>query len=517
MTLGSGAGARAGSQDANQVPDLSAAEEMVAANPPQWQACGEIFECATLTVPLDYSAKVPGLAKLALVRLPTADPAHRRGSLVFNPGGPGGPAISHLQESKGAFLSTAIRDQFDIVAIDPRGIGSSIPLNCMLQQHGLDMHALAYLDPSNDAQWQQMLGIAHQIADACAQNAGPILPFMGTHEFTLDLEMLRIALGEPQLTFVMYSYGTQVGALYAERFPHSVRAMVLDSAVDMDLTGAQQVLEQARGREEVFDNFLEQCSLTPACAFFNDGDPGEAWDAFFHPAELQIENQAQGTGSAALDARTVILELRGLSRFANDPRNWGVLAELLAALQAGDEAKAARVASILAPASPPAIVDDNLRDPLDAPEEGMGFTAVECLDWQWPGTPEEFRQFALALQEAAPRLDGELASHLPCLFWSAAPSLQPQAPLAPELAPILVVGNTFDEATPYEWSAASAGQLESARLLTRIGVGHIATNKSDCIASLVDRYLVLLTLPAAGATCPTNSLGATWYVPPEAR
>jgi hypothetical protein len=291
--------------------------------------------------------------------------------------------------------------------------------------------------------------------------------------------------------------------------------MLLDSAVDLDQTGVQEVLEQARGQEEVFNNFLDQCSLTTACPFFNDGDPGGAWDALFHATEAQVEVEAQGSGSAALQARETIVALRGLARFAKDPRNWGILAELLVALQEKDEAKAAQLVAVLQPPPSPTIVDDDAQDPLDAAEEGMGFTAVECLDWQWPATPDGYREFALTLQAAAPRLLGDFATHLPCLFWAVGPTLQPEAPIAEGSAPILVAANTFDEATPYEWSVATAGQLMSATLLTRIGVGHIATNRSDCIDFLVDRYLNLLSLPAAGAVCPTNPIGTTWYVPTD--
>lgn len=495
------------SREVNPVPDLTRAYAVVAAHPLEWEPCEEMFECATLTVPLDYSGKVPGTTTLALVRLPAAEPENRIGTLVFNPGGPGGSATEMLVNTNGEAFSREQRRHFDIVAMDPRGIGRSNPISCGLGEAGIDMYALAAGDPSVDEEWDLMLEIAQQIAELCAENAGPLLPFMGTHELTIDFEMLRYALGEKQLSFVMFSYGTQVGALFAERFPRSVRAMVLDSAVDLNIDGLSEIKQQAAGREEVFNNFLEQCSLTTACPFFENGNPAGAWN------EL-IEDLERMEGPNAEEGLLMTQTLRQLSRLAAHQQMWGFLAALLVTIKHTDLETLQQAMDVVQTTQEEDVApgDD---DPLDEPEEeGIAFTAVECLDWQFTGSTEELRQAAIELRtEVSPKLLADMASWLPCHFWPASPSLRPAPVRAEGAPPILVVGNTMDQATPYHWSVSIAGQLESARLLTRIGVGHIASERSQCVDTLIDKYLIRLTPPAAGAVCPSNPVETTWHVP----
>ncbi|HEY7270539.1 MAG TPA: alpha/beta fold hydrolase, partial [Dehalococcoidia bacterium] len=219
-----------------------------------WHACG-VFQCATLTVPLDYDHPEGRQIDLSVVRQPARDQSQRIGSLFVNPGGPGGSAVDFLR-AWAPTLAPDIRDRFDVITFDPRGVGESTPLEC----HD-NIQQLAALPPApgSDAEWQEIADADKSFADLCAERAGGTLPYLGTVNVARDIDRLREALGEDKISYFGYSYGTEMGQVYAGLFPQRVRAMVLDGAVDLALSGDQVDFEQAMAFEKAYDHFLQDC------------------------------------------------------------------------------------------------------------------------------------------------------------------------------------------------------------------------------------------------------------------
>ena len=240
-----------------------------------WHGCSGGFRCGTLTVPVDEAAPAGPTLDLAVIRRPARDPGTRIGSLVFNPGGPGAPAVAFLR-SIADTLPDQIRDRFDLVAFDPRGVGSSHPIEC---QDSLDPVFDQSFQPETAAERAGLVDAVRSLAAACAARSGALLPHVSTVDAVHDLERLRVALGEDTLSFVGYSYGTFLGASYASAHPDRVRAFVLDGPVDSTMSAREVALAQARGFEHALDDFLADCSAHPGCAFHHDGDAAGAYDA----------------------------------------------------------------------------------------------------------------------------------------------------------------------------------------------------------------------------------------------
>ena len=239
-----------------------------------WTSCGDGFQCAHLPVPLTSSPHSPTIS-LALARLPAADPSERIGSLVVNPGGPGASAVEYVREGA-KMLPATIRDHFDVVGFDPRGVAGSAPIVCTSR---LDPLYNLQFAPVNNAAYQALVAGFKTFVAQCEQKAGKELPYVSTERTAQDMDRVRAALGDPKLTYLGYSYGTYLGALYADRYPTRIRAMVLDGAVDPTLSAAAGEIQQAQGFEHDLDLFLQNCSVDTSCTFHSGGDAGAAYDA----------------------------------------------------------------------------------------------------------------------------------------------------------------------------------------------------------------------------------------------
>jgi pimeloyl-ACP methyl ester carboxylesterase len=237
-----------------------------------WSTCadGSGWECAALPVPLDYADATGPTIDIALTRLPATDPARRIGSLVVNCGGPGCPTVAILHQLGTVLFPVETRARFDLVGFDPRGVGESGQIDC---RHDYD--AYYAIDPSPDdvAEWEAWLAGGRAFAESCAANAGNLLPFLGTENVVSDMERLREALGEETISFLGISYGTSVGARYADRYPDRVRAFALDSALPAVVDTATFVPEWVDAIERAFDAYLADCAAAVTCAFHADGGP----------------------------------------------------------------------------------------------------------------------------------------------------------------------------------------------------------------------------------------------------
>ena len=236
-----------------------------------WRRCGGI-ECTTLAVPLDWSDPGAGRIELALARRPSG--GHRVGVLLTNPGGPGGSGVQLVQDA-GDLFDKSVLDRFDIVSWDPRGVGASAPADC-----GSKLDYFYEVDRSgvDPATATANAVVAKRLAADCARETGRRLPFLSTNATVRDMDAIRAAMGVATIDYLGFSYGTYIGALYADRYPARVRAMVLDGAIDPAASYDDSTVRQAVGFERSFDAFLAWCHGNKHCAFARGGNPRTAFD-----------------------------------------------------------------------------------------------------------------------------------------------------------------------------------------------------------------------------------------------
>jgi pimeloyl-ACP methyl ester carboxylesterase len=453
-----------------------------------WTSCTAPFECATVSVPIDYAHPANGAIELALIRLPATDPATRIGELVTNPGGPGESGVQFVRDAAASLFSPGLRARFDIVGFDPRGVGQSHPVECV---DGATMDHLDQLDPIPDtpAERTALVAGAKAFDAGCVANSGPLLPFLTTVDTAKDLEQIRLALGEPKLTYLGFSYGTFLGSTYANLYPGHVRALVLDGAVDATLAFTASLEGQAQGFAGAFSRFLADCASQPSCSFYNGGQPGPAYGALMAridaaplPAIASGDPRPVGPGEA----------FTGVIAALYDQAAWPLLARGLALAQSGD-------GSILLE-----LADSYYERAADGTYANVtsANTAVNCADYVAPTALATYDALAHKLATLVPRFGvAAVYGSLGCAFWPFHPSHDPAPPVAAGAPPILVVGTTGDPATPYAWAQKLAKELSSGVLLTRTGEGHTAYGKSACIDGLVDAYLLTLAVPPAGTAC----------------
>ena len=468
-------------------PSVSAAPSaapVTAAGPISWSDCGNGFQCGKLTVPVDYQNPNGATIDLALQRLPARTASTRIGSLLVNPGGPGGSAIEFLR-SWGQAVSRTIRDRFDLVAFDPRGVGQSAPIVC----HDT-LQAFVAVDPTpdNPQEWQQADDAAKKFVDDCQKKYASFLPFVGTKNVARDMESVRQALGEDKLTYVGYSYGTAIGQVYADMYPDRVRAFVLDGAMDLSLGFEESSRLQMVGFERALQSYLEDCRQKQ-CGLAKNGDPEKAIDALLAKVEVK-PLPAAGADRPAGPGETLLGIIAALySKFS-----WPQLTNaLLQAINNGDGTQMVNLADEYlernSNGSYPNLIEANL--------------AVNYADQTCPKDPKVYEQFAVEWAKSSPHFGASAASSgVTCAFWPAKPDplTVPKAHGAP---PIVVISTTNDPATPYEEGVALSKQLESGRLLIHRGEGHAVyvLGGDQCIDGAVNDYLLTLKAPESGTSC----------------
>ena len=473
--------------------------------PIAWSDCGDGFQCADVPVPLDYDRPSDGTITLALLRLPAADPAQRKGSLFVNPGGPGGSGVDAVR-SGGKAYPQELRNAYDLVGFDPRGVVGSTPLRCfdndedaLAAQHRQKFPVTA----ADVVEWQR---VDRLFADACTAHAGPILSHMSTANVARDLDLLRRAVGDTRLNYLGYSYGTYLGMTYANMFPATVGAFVLDGVLDPvewstgnGATSRTQPftmrIGSAKGSEDTLDQFLTLCDqVGDRCAL--SGNARARYEALLerakaHPIPYPGLPEYLMTYPAILGAT-----LNGLYT----PR-WAGTAEFLAQLEAQPQATAAAAAASSVGAPVPAGRSLAFGDY----PQFEASAAVPCSETD---NPTSFSAWPRAAEKEARRFPhfGALWTwdSTICSIWPARDADRYTGPWrATTSNPVLVVGNDYDPSTPYEGALAVSRLLKNARLLTYAGWGHSAYLKAGnaCIDEAVTRYLVDHTLPARNAVC----------------
>ncbi len=447
-----------------------------------WHGCPG-GQCATLRVPLDYAHPAGPKIGVALFKLPATDPAQRIGTLVINPGGPGEPGAGFVRRTFGAFGSREVRARYDVIGFDPRGTGQSEPVQC-----GPAFGRLLERDwaPQTAAERTALGQGQTGFWRACEQRVGPVLGHVGSVDTARDIETLRRGLGERQISYVGYSYGTYLGQVYAGMYPTHVRAMVLDGVVDPSLDGTQNTLSQAKGFEASLDAFLAECSRKPSCAFHSDGRAGAAFDAL----EARIQAHPLRVGSRTLGPTQfwdgAIAPLYSAST--------ALLADALAAADRGNGRPLLAIADAYDDRQPDGSYGSLLQS----------YEAITCLDGQTLGPASRIPSLEPEFRRAAPRTGiVVLYSSAGCSYWQGLHPQRPKLPITAQGAPpILVVGATGDPATPYSGAVAVAKRLASGVLITSHGTRHTseAALGGPCDA-LVVPYLVSLRVPPPGSTC----------------
>lgn len=455
-----------------------------------WEPCHDGMQCTTASAPMDWENPGAGDLDLALVRKQAGgDPI---GSLLVNPGGPGVSGYDFIVDSVDYATDARLQANFDVVGFDPRGVGRSTAVAC-LEPAGKDeyLYGVAENDRGSDAWIAEITESAEAFGSACAENTGDALEFIDTISAARDLDLLRAILGDTKLNYLGYSYGTFLGATYAELYPEKTGRLVLDGAIDPSSSIYEVNETQARGFESALAAYLDDCIGSQDCPFTGSTEEGLSTIGALLASvdETPIRNtDGRMLGSSSL-LTAIVYPL-----YVPAGGAWPQLSEMFASVMNGS----AEYAFFFADA-----YNGREEDGTYADNSTEAFTAYNCRDYTYDADPAKMAAEAARLVEAAPVI-GPYFSYgdIGCAAWPYPEGAERGEIHAEGAAPILVIGTTNDPATPYIWAKALADQLESGTLVTYEGEGHTAYNKgSDCVNDIVDDYLVDGVVPAADPQC----------------
>ena len=453
-----------------------------------WSPCQESFQCATLTVPLDYRHPGGDTLDLALLRVPAGDPEHRIGSLVVNPGGPGVPGTSYAAAADRAF-GAPLRERFDIVGPDPRGAGNSDPVDC-LSDAELDGYVAGDPDPDTAAEERDYQAWLTAFGEGCIARSGPLAAHVSTAEAARDLDVLRAALGESTLSYLGASYGTQLGATYAELFPDRAGRLVLDAGVDLSADHLEMALDQTKGFETALRSYVQNCvDSTDNCFLGDSVDEGVARIQRFldevdaRPLPTDTDRDLE-VGNAYYG---IVFPL-----YSRD--FWIVLSQALRSAFDGDGTTLLRLSDAYTSRTEDGEYADNRLE---------AFYDISCLDDPSAIAPSEVDEHLPSFEKASPTFGRSSAWGLTsCLGFEARTAERLGEVRAAGAPPIVVIGTTRDPATPMKWAEALADQLESGVLIRRDGDGHTGYHTgNDCVDEAVEGYLIDGRVPADGLAC----------------
>lgn len=450
-----------------------------------WSDCDDGFECTTVTVPVDWDDPDGATISLAAARRP-ADGDDRIGSLFLNPGGPGASGVSWVRTAAD-YYGDDLLEHFDLVGWDPRGIGDSSPVEC-LSDAELDSYTAMDSTPDTAAELTALQQANADFAAGCEAATGDLLAHVDTLSGVRDLDVLRAVVGDATLSYMGASYGTFLGAWYAQTFPWRVGRLALDGAVDPSLDSQGYVEGQAMGFDRALTAYLEDCLGSDSCPF--TGTVSSATDSL---GDLLDSADADPLPTSSDRDLTQSLMVTGIVDGMYSQSLWGDLSDALGDALDGDGTALLSMA-------------DDYNERSDDGTYGQTIqstNAIYCLDHPETRTAAQIEQDADAVETEYPPLGGSIAwSALGCQNWPEETVLQPTELTATGAAPILVLGSTGDPATPYEWAQALAEQLDSGRLITRDGFGHTAYLQGNgCIDSAVAAYFVDGELPDEGTVC----------------
>jgi pimeloyl-ACP methyl ester carboxylesterase len=453
-----------------------------------WSPCESTFQCATATAPLDWSHPAAATIKLALIRKTAT--GTRLGSLLVNPGGPGGSGYDFIRDSLSYAVSARLQASYDIVGFDPRGVGRSSAVTCYApKQMDAFLFDIAPYPVGTDAWISYQEDSAADFGQACLKNTGTLLGHVDTVSAARDLDLLRAILGDKRLNYLGYSYGTLLGATYAGLFPGKSGHLVLDGAVDPATTDFEVTATQAKGFEGAARAYLAECLGTAACPFHGTVD--QAMDeigSILRGLDAKPIRASDGRmlGSATM-FNAIILPLYSKS-------TWPYLNDLFSEVMKGDASLAFQLADNYYGRNANGTYADNSTE---------AFIAVNCLDYKTDSDPQTMRSEAAELRTMAPVFGPQMAyGGTSCAKWPFTSTRKREPIAADGSAPILVVGTTNDPATPYVWARNLAAELQHGHLVTYHGEGHTAYTKSNaCVNDAVDNFFIDGTVPKRDPEC----------------
>ncbi|MDH2427889.1 alpha/beta fold hydrolase [Sphaerisporangium sp. TRM90804] len=455
-----------------------------------WAPCTDFppeitgVECGTLKVPVDWDRPRGATIDLALARRKATDPAARIGSLVINPGGPGGSGVDFVGYAEGYFTEEVTR-RFDIVGFDPRGVARSSPVVCSAEL----LRTAPYPILRSEAEFNAFRTFARKLHKDCRARTGPVFDHVDSGSVAEDIDAIRAAVGDEKLSYYGISYGTLMGQMYAEKFPRKIRSMVLDSNMDHSLGIKDFIDTEAAAAQDSFDEFVAWCEREEACAL-HGRDIRAFWADLLARAdrgELAFPDDP--------DYKLTQLDVIGLAFGAFYGPAWGPLAEVLVALDTGEEPPAGELTRFLRAKAAEPVELAYLPD------------QVFCEDYRLP--VRNYREYAEHLRRSA-RIAPDMRLSPPATVLTAiclgqeAPIPNPQHRLDVDGAPPLLLGNALhDPATAYPWAVNAARQIgREATLITYEGWGHGIYGRGDCPTAAIDRYLVSRNVPPNAITCP---------------
>jgi pimeloyl-ACP methyl ester carboxylesterase len=454
------------------------------------------FSCGSTEAPISYDEPGGATLPLFLVRVVMAGQTERLGSLMVNPGGPG---ASGADAAIGLALTLPedVLRRFDLIGFDPRGVGLSTPVEC-IPDEVKERIVAAEPRPTTDQQLDEAFALLQEVADGCAEEYGDALGTFNTVDTARDMDRLREAVGDQQLTFLGYSYGTTLGSTYAELFPDRVRALVLDAAVDPAGDEVEQAEESAAALEAGFDAFAANCTSLIAGCPIGDNPRQFVEDLLARAEQTPIPSSEAPAQPAEAGAEprpreaTPGVVVTAIQAALYDTASWPQLAQALAAAQQGDSAGVFSLADGYAGR----LEDGTYSNLFDAN------IAINCADSEASFEEAEIRDLVAEWNATYPLFGAGSALGLyTCSVWDAERTPLPERD-AEGSDPILVVGNSGDPVTPLPGAVDLAEGLDSGVLLTWQGQGHTAYPKNDCVNAAVNAYLIDLVAPLDGLTCP---------------
>jgi pimeloyl-ACP methyl ester carboxylesterase len=440
-------------------------------------------QCGTLEVPINWSKPRGEKVALAVARRPASDPSRRIGTLFYNPGGPGDGAVAYVADAE-TFFSSTLLARFDIVGMDPRGVQGSNQISC---EDRPIIRPETNLWPRTEQEFNALLTNNRAVGLACIRDTGELMRHTDTVNVARDHEALRIALRVDQVSWLGLSYGTQVAGNYADLYPRRTRAMVLDAALDHDLSEVEQVAGEMLAAEDSFNRFAAWCPTSPDCALRGQ-DVAAVFDRLVAEADrnpIPVDGAIRPVTGADIRIGT-----KGLLRFKEPaiygPQlSWAGLSRALESALAGD-ASAFAVGRA-------GVTQYNL----------YSLLANACLDYVVQvRTWAEMQQRMELGRQLAPHLQGasETWQGLLCANWPI-PATNPPRPLDVRGVPTLIVHAVHDPSVSYAWAHGLAAQIDRSHLLTRTGDGHTSYHTSACARAATDAYLVKPGGPA-NRVCP---------------
>jgi pimeloyl-ACP methyl ester carboxylesterase len=450
-----------------------------------WKSCNQDFQCATLAVPIDYTKLSTGTFEIALLKY-EARTSKKLGSLIVNPGGPGGSGVDYASAAEYIF-SPAILDRYDIVGFDPRGVSRSAPIRCLSDKE-LDANNNSDSKPDNEAEFQQILTDTKKYVEIC-KDKNKYLTSYSTANVARDLDILRQVLGDKQLNYMGKSYGTYLGTLYAQFFPEKVGRVVLDGAVDPSISNFQQTLTQAIGFDQAFTSFAADCRMKKNCTLPKNKDAAVAgMQKLFSQAANKPFPTKKKSGRTLSESMMV---LGTASAMYDSQSGWPQLRKAISEAQKGFGDTFLKLADEYT---------GRQNDGSYPSNEFDSGAVIDCLDFNEPRTVQQIRSDAKAFAAKAPLFGPYLAyGGVTCKFFNQ----DTEVTIEPMTTsnPVIVIGTTGDPATPYEWSRGLSKLLKNSRLISLTGEGHTGQGQGNaCIDDQIDDFYLTGKAPTT-TTC----------------